>query len=495
MSYADVEASLFYSRRVLGKHVELIDDGNTPNATELVREMDDHIKAMSDLLGQPVPPGRSAWVRGTLLAFDGRALGSWAICDTQNAELDYLDRHEVAHTQIFRLCGPDNDPSLLLAEGWAEYQSEPTADMIRSLKNAADRGDQSSLMDLVSPEYYDRPIGAMYSHGGPLVAYLIQHYGAETFFKLYRDVRPPTFLADSQRILGDSWESVETGFWHWLDAEAERQGLVDEPSSSIAPGTITLSDAVNPEDWQTVVRSNSESRSQMSKWPTYFALEADFVSNGRQAGKVEAVRDGGDVWQRYRHTQSDLRYTEFLSATSAYQCVLARDSAGVLRTVDAASIGVSDIDDYIFDSVKTIPTAYLGMAELGRILPLNEGEQFSHSHILSLEPVAGHDSLWRLLCEDAIGEAKPGTLDIHLDSAVNWNVRRYTRRMPNNTELTVEFDFEEFLGSTIATKRIRIQPDGERSELVVRVLDKTAADEVCMSVDAAARQVPELPEP
>ena len=487
MSYADVEASLAYSRRVHGKHVELIDDGDTPNAAKLVREMDDHIQSMSDLLGQPVPPGRSAWVRGKLLWFDGRAVGPWAICDTQNTELDYLDRHEVAHTLIFRLCGPDNDPPSLLAEGWAEYQSVPVDDMIRTLKELADGEEVSPLSDLVSPKYYDRPIGDMYTHGGPLVAYLIERYGPETFFELYRDVRQSTFLSDGHRILGESWASVESDFWNWLDVEAERRGLLGEPKASF---TITLSDDANPEDWQTAVRANQESRSQLSKWPKYFAMEAEFNRNGKRGSTVEVVRDNGDLWQRNRYSLGDSSYTEYLKVTSTNQCVLLRDSDGIQREVDAESIGVRNIDEYISYSVKTIQTDYLGMAELGRVIPLDEGQQSLHVHILSIAPLDGHAPLWRLLCEVASGDATPDILEIQLDPRVNWNVRRYTCQMPDDTKRTVEFEFEEFLGSTIATKRIQVQPGGDRSEMVIRVLNRTAADEVRESVDAAARQGP-----
>ena len=332
MSYADVEASLVYSRRVFGEHVELIDNGNIQNGAELVQKMDNHIHTMSDLLGQPVPQGRSVWVRGPLLSCTAKAVGSWAICkDSQDAELDRLDRHEVAHTLMTRLCGPDNHPSSLLCEGWAEFQSRSTDDMILHLKNMADRGDQYALMDLVSPEYYDRGISAVYSHGGPLVTYLIERYGPETFFELYRDVRQPTFLQESEQILGDSWASVEKDFWQWLDDEAVRCGPVAEPVP--APGTIILSDAVNPDEWQTVLSAYRESRSRMSKWPKHFTIQAVYTRNGERVIQTEAVFDDGEVWVRERWF--DPVFTQFIAVTSAHRIALFRESDGVQRLAES----------------------------------------------------------------------------------------------------------------------------------------------------------------
>ena len=107
------------------------------------------------------------------------------------------------------------------------------------------------------------------------------------------------------------------------------------------------------------------------------------------------------------------------------------------------------------------------MAELGRILPLDEGEQFYHARIISLEKLVDHDSLWRLRCELGRVNRTKLTYDIQLDSALDWNVLRYTRRLADNTEETVKFEFTELFGNTIATKQIWTWPDGKRSEHVV----------------------------
>jgi len=128
------------------------------------------------------------------------------------------------------------------------------------------------------------------------------------------------------------------------------------------------------------------------------------------------------------------------------------------------------------------------MAELGRVLPLNQDEILSHANIISLLQLKDHDSLWQLLCEIEYATDQSSTLDMELDSALNWNIQRYTSQNPDNTKRTVEFEFSEFLGSTIATKRTTTTSNGEHSELVVRLLDDAGADEVCLSFEAALRE-------
>jgi len=70
-----------------------------------------------------------------------------------------------------------------------------------------------------------------------------------------------------------------------------------------------------------------------------------------------------------------------------------RDKTGVLQLLDAAAVSVFNIEDDISYSVQSIPADYLGMAEPGRILPLNEDEQFSHARIIRRSANRGKASL------------------------------------------------------------------------------------------------------
>jgi hypothetical protein len=117
-SIFNVEAWWRYPRWTRGRHAVLIDDGRSPSPEKLVAEMDRHVQAMADLLGQPVPDKEFPWVRGSLFGFNGRAVFLWAICAPADAgELTDIDRHEVAHTLITALSGPDQDPPSLFTEG------------------------------------------------------------------------------------------------------------------------------------------------------------------------------------------------------------------------------------------------------------------------------------------------------------------------------------------------------------------------------------------
>jgi len=79
-SIFNIEAWWRYPSWTRGRHALLIDDGHSPHPKKLVADMDRHIEAMADLLGQPVPDGEFPWVRGTIFGFSGRAMLRWATC-------------------------------------------------------------------------------------------------------------------------------------------------------------------------------------------------------------------------------------------------------------------------------------------------------------------------------------------------------------------------------------------------------------------------------
>ena len=94
----EIESRWRHPRLTQGRHIELFDDGDIDDVEQLVADMDAHVECMCELLEQPVPDWRTAWVRGSIFGFHGRAIGLWAICNTDDnsSELTFLDRHEVA---------------------------------------------------------------------------------------------------------------------------------------------------------------------------------------------------------------------------------------------------------------------------------------------------------------------------------------------------------------------------------------------------------------
>ena len=310
-SIGDVEARWRYPRWTYGQHVILLDDNRAPEPAKLVAQMDEHIEQMAARLHAQVPAGKSRWVRGPLLGMHGNAAISWAICDADqdSAELTRLDRHEMAHVVITALGSVDQDPPMLLCEGWAETQSKDRNEMILALHQKAETGPVYSLQELVEPDWYVRSDGPAYDHGGPLVVYLMEHYGTERFMNLYHGVRHSTFAADCERILGDKWDVVEANFWKWVSSEASKikperaaQPVVIEPQKD-----VTFAKSVDRHDWQTIIGGHRSAWSKRPPMPGSFAFvrEHKWTSPPEPPGGAQVehsssskyVVDGDSVWQ------------------------------------------------------------------------------------------------------------------------------------------------------------------------------------------------------
>lgn len=299
-----IEAKCRYPAWTRGRHVTLIDDGHSPHPDKLVADMDHHIKAMAKLLGQTVPNVEFPWVRGSIFGFTGRAMYLWAICgnirrwpDEKSENLCYVDRHEVAHTLITALCGPDQYPPCLLMEGWAESQSVDRNMLIHQLAQARRDGRTLSLQELVEPRTYIQ-IGQpwAYSEGGPLVLYLMHHYSPATFLRLYADARLETFHDDCRAILGDSWQTVEDGFWKWLEAEDKLLLEAAKKTRNQAMHRVELAKSVDPADWQTLFNGWHNAHKDLNRLPT----KAAFVFNHEE--RIERKTPGND--ERNEHELS-----------------------------------------------------------------------------------------------------------------------------------------------------------------------------------------------
>jgi len=347
-SLFDIEARCRYPSRTRGRHAVLIDDGSSPHPEKLVADMDGHIEAMAALLGQPVPDMEFFWVRGSIFGFSGRAMCLWAICWKNNlpgekpGDLSYVDRHEVAHTLITALSGPDQYPPPLLTEGWAESQSRNRDEQIRELARVRREGRAYSLQALVEPAAYSQegPLWA-YWEGGPLVHYLMHRYGPATFLRLYAGVRPDTFHDDCRAILGDSWESVEEGFWKWLEAEDKLLVQADPKAAAASLHRVQLAKSVNPADWQTLVDGCRKADKAFEWFPSNVAFTSRVErikkspkgsgSDNSTEWRFSAVFEGRQFWMFGNSFLGSGDRDWLVMSTPARNADLTCDNSGVVR--------------------------------------------------------------------------------------------------------------------------------------------------------------------
>lgn len=291
-NYFDLEARWKNPRLTNGKHVQLFDDGQIADPNELVSKMDEHIVSMAKTLGREPTDWKLAWARSSLAGQSGRAVGLWAICpfrksDTRNKsinELGFVDEHEVAHTLITSLCEIDQDPPMLLVEGWAMTQSPSQPIDLSNLQRMADNDETWTLVDLVSERFYGRSIGPAYNHGGPLVTYLLERFGGPRFLELYGGVSRSTFLADAERILGISWQQLDSDFWKWLDQHKK------SPESR-----VTFADDSLEPLWEQIIASAKQHQQQeLENRPTSYGFQIEVQDGGSEISRV--VIEGDEGW-------------------------------------------------------------------------------------------------------------------------------------------------------------------------------------------------------
>jgi hypothetical protein len=181
--------------------------------------MDRHLARLEALTARPLRT-KVHWVRGPLLgqrylSLYGLALGS------ARSPASQVDRHELAHAVLYQQYAPDTDPPTLLAEGWAEAQSQdgpPLAtqalaardQLARRLLGAVPRG---YLRELTDPFWYHHDAGPVYPVGGAFVDFLLRRYRAERFVRLYFACRPGIFEAECRRVYGTDLDALEAEFW------------------------------------------------------------------------------------------------------------------------------------------------------------------------------------------------------------------------------------------------------------------------------------------
>jgi hypothetical protein len=381
-SAADLEARWRYPRWTPGRHLLLLDDGKTSQPQPLVDAMDAHIEQMAATLGTQLPAGRLRWVRGRLLGQGGRALVSWAICDTKDNPpgLTSLDRHEVAHVVIMALGGVDQEPPMLLVEGWAESQSKDRADMIQALAWRRDDDRAYSLDELIGPNWYGLSKGPAYDHGGPFVIYLMEYYGPKKFLELYHGVRQTTFRADCERILGDSWAKVEEQFWAWLAAEAAAlnksavQNDVDD-----AADRVVLAESVDPADWRAIVDGYRSAWSRRPAVPVEGAFALERTSTGGRDNS-QAVVTNHDSTTQCLIDSDEARQLDVYPPRGITFCSVATKESSVTYRLGVDGVVVESDrrrgGDYVRSAVHDFWDQMTNAVDLGHYLPVDADRPF-----------------------------------------------------------------------------------------------------------------------
>jgi hypothetical protein len=232
-SLMELEALHLYPRRMESERlVMFFDDDNVKEPERDLEEMDRHVARLEEMTGRPIR-AKIYWVRGPLLglrnlAFQGLALGSW------EGRAAQLDRHELAHAVLYQRHGPDTEPPMMLAEGWAESQSRDRDDLgqIALLARAGHPtlwtvqewkpNPDACLPELLGPRWYHHDSGPVYHIGGAFVDYVLRKYGTERFVELYLTCRPDSVEADFARTLGVDVPTLESQFWEDVERNAER---------------------------------------------------------------------------------------------------------------------------------------------------------------------------------------------------------------------------------------------------------------------------------
>lgn len=498
---ADVEARWSYPRRTRGRIAVLIDDGRTPSPEKLVAQMDRHIQAMCDLLGQPVPEGELPWVRGSFLGFNRVAISSWAFCgqDKDPGELTRLDRHEVAHTLITVLSDPDHNPPSLLSEGWAESQERGRDVQIRYLAEKRKVGLAFSLEELVEPDMYRRG-GAVYWQGGPVVLYLIQRYGPESFFRFYSAAREDSFFEDCQATLGDSWQTVEKDFWKWLEAEEELLAEADAKRPEVAH--VELAPSVDPADWQALVKGCREAGKDPEPLPTNtaFVLEGEQVEEKIEApGVIEctklefrAVFEGRQFWIFDNSAHDGER---FLTATRERCADLERNDSGSLEGWVKGGWARHTALKHASDLLAT----YRADVDAARFLPPREIPGFEASYHIErvVRPTEGKTGRWTVWFTRR--RAKDGAemrRELELDAGQHWRITRSVGEGAGGWRYETDAECERvgdaFMPVTLQKRWARDQSKGS-GHWRVRPLSEGERKALKERVERAVRSGPRVP--
>jgi hypothetical protein len=399
----------------------------------------------------------------------GRAVIVWALCkqDDHPAELTRLDRHEAAHTLITALAGPDQDPPFLFIEGWAESQSADRDEQISSLADKYKTGQTYSLGELVAPEWYGNGNGPVYWEGGPLVHYLIDHYGGEKLFQLYAEVQNETFDADCQRILGDSWETVEKDFWRWVVAEGARiSGTRKANQDKLI--TLVLDRSIKQEDWQALVDGYRQHAAD------YLAIPRDGAFT-IEVERTNIEKKGSSAPERRRFEfrasfqEDEFWLAENFTSNREWYLMHTGDRCGAVRRNMSGALEPStkgpEARHYVRDNARDLMWTYRSTADPQFMLPLTDETPVGNYRVESLKrPTGDKPGCWTVVATCTDPEGKSITRrELEIDPAQGWWVtsQKYEHG-ETRMETTVKY---EFVGSALLPSKLKSHWVNEESDL------------------------------
>ena len=484
-SYFELEARWRYQRFTEGKHAMLFDDGTAPDVDALVASMDTHIEQMAAALETPIPKVKARWVRGTLFGQNARAVGAWAITDVEQDlhQLDYLDRHEVAHVTLTTMCPVSQEMPMLFAEGWAQSQSVDPAKAILRLNQKKQNGDALTLNEIVTNSY-GCSTGPAYDHGGPLVTYLLERFGGAKFVELYGGVRRKTFPQDVQRITGVAWDQLEEDFWVWLESRHEwAKSSVKEAAES----SISFDREQDQPLWQEILAS-ARKASKSIVLPDNVAFVEAATSKTRDgkpwSSEGRFVFEGDCMWKFY-HQKSEPPITQFQIATP--------EASGRFMRQGNKIVSESSWHSSYKEATSYTKSSLFNYSRLARVLMLdpntleaNEGQKIQ---VLSIE--SKPDSpLWKLCFTTTFGSAngKPQKQEAMLDSNHFFDVVELVEEREGKRRVH-KYETGSIQGTPFVTRRTITDDKGESFKRTLSVLAPEEATQVKQEVETAFASV------
>ncbi len=460
-SWFAVESKARYPLLSAGQHVNLLHDDDLDNTSNLVAEMDRHIAAMSAILGQSAPPTKSNWVRGSLSGQTGRSVGAWAICDTGPEEsLQYLDKHELAHTTISLLGGTKIDMPMLLAEGWAASHSANRSDAILNLIDMRRSGQSWSLSEFITNRNYGKSIPQTYSHGAPLSWFLLDTFGGQKFLDLYQTVRRETFKSDVFDVLGISWEQLEKKFWLWLeDQESEAMGAISADENT--PAKIIFDRPRDEARWQhireiavTAVRS-----------PLPAAAAFQVLHQGRTPYRVKVILEPESAW-----TELELQDTEegaeFTVMNSNLKASITRqpdgsfvDNSDQFLPDIPASTQIATLKDFWFRRTNLLKTMQVDWASRAFSVPGSKTE------IQRIEEGLADDDLWTITYTTTFNGLPEDDeqVELSIDPKNNFAINRSIVTFQDGSYRETQYEFSDMFGCQLASSWTILDESGNES--------------------------------
>jgi len=468
--------------------------------------MDNHIRAMADLLGQPVPDNEFLWVRGFPFGITGVSLHRWALCGQRDnpGELTDLDRHEMAHSLIMALSGTNCDPPSLLAEGWAAAQSRDRDERILDLAKEHEVGHIYSLQELVSPNCYHRgghDLPSVYRQGGPLVHYLTQRCGPATFFRLYCGVRRDSFHDDCRATLGDSWETVEEGFWKWIEIEGKSIARAQAKQPGAAPAVrVELAKSVNPADWQSLHKGCGEANKTFKRLPAdaAFVLEGERVdrkiktpgSTKRAKFEFRAIFQDKQLWIFENHG-----HDRVLIATPARNADLVRNDSGLFEAFEGRVNGDWDRVG-VRNNASDLFACYRGNSNPAHWLPISESlwdKGIYHIERL-VRPTEGKPGKWNVWLTERVAEnASEDHYQLELDPGQHWWITRVVGEKKGNWRFEEGTEYQR-LGDAILPVAMHSRHTDKDCEVTacwqVRPMSQIERQKLKQQIEQAAQSEP-----